>query len=130
MNRDTFETEWTMFVNPTITLKSTSIKINDIYEYEYRSIVRAAIDDKVEVFKEGFIWHYMNDLDLTEPEKNLLMTELQIKPATFFMENLALDTTNNVLGRDITAPDMTDLKKYCRELAMKKRMRETKKSQK
>lgn len=129
VNRESFETKWIMFVNPTITLRSTSIKIND-NEYEYRSIVRAAIDDKVEVFKEGFIWHYMNDLDLTELEKNLLMTELQIKPATFFMENLAVDTTNNVLGRDITAPDMTDLKKYCRELVMKKRRRDSKKSQK
>jgi len=120
------DTRWSMFVNPRITLKSTSIKINDD-EYEYRSIVRASIDDKVEEFKEGFVWHYMNQLDLTELEKNLLMTELQIKPATFFMENLALDITNNVLGRDLTIPDMTELKKYCRELVMKKRMRESKK---
>lgn len=47
--KGTLEPDWTIFINPAVTLKASGLMINNA-EFEYRSIVRVAIDDDVRVF--------------------------------------------------------------------------------
>ena len=124
--KGTWEPDWTIFVNPAVTLKSSGLMINNA-EFEYRSIVRAAIDDEVRVFDEGYIFARINRLGLSNEEQEKLLAELPLKAATFFMEKFAENIVVGVLGKDIEVPPDFELIKKAKALILAKSKREYKK---
>lgn len=121
-----WEPDWSIFVNPEVTLSPTVLKINAA-EFEYRSIVRAAIDDDVRVFEEGYIYAKINRLNLSNEEQQQLLSELPLKAATFFMEKFAEKIVVDVLGKDLEMPPDFELIKRAKSLILAKSKREYKK---
>ena len=111
------EPKWAIFIDPKITLTDSSIHLNE-EEYEYRSLTRAAIDDKVEEFIEGHIWRWISTLDLKLEERSILIDDLQLKAANFFMKTLAIDFVNYPLGTKSNIPSKLDMIKYSRKLVV------------
>ena len=124
--KGTWEPDWTIFINPTVTLKPSGLLINSA-EYEYRSIVRAAIDDDVRVFDEGYIFARINRLGLSNEEQQKLLAELPLKAATFFMEKFSEKIVVDVLGKDIETPPDFELIKKAKALILAKSKRDYKK---
>jgi len=121
--KGTWEPDWTIFINPSVTLKASELMINNA-EYEYRSIVRAAIDDDVRVFDEGYIFARINRLGLSDEEQQKLLAELPLKAATFFMEKFADKIVVDVLGKDLAVPPDFDLIKKSKALIVARSKRE------
>ena len=124
--KGTWEPDWTIFINPAVTLKSSGLMINNA-EFEYRSIVRVAIDDDVSVFDEGYIFARINRLGLSNEEQEKLLAELPLKAATFFMEKFAEKIVVDVLGKDLEMPPDFELIKRAKSLILAKSKREYKK---
>lgn len=128
--KGTWEPDWTIFINPAVTLKASGILINSA-EFEYRSIVRVAIDDDVRVFDEGYIFARINRLGLSNEEQQKLLSELPLKAATFFMEKFSENIVVDVLGKDLEIPPDFELIKKSKALILAKSKREyTKKAEK
>lgn len=115
------EPEWSIFINPTITLEASRIVING-KSFEYYHILRAAIDDKVEIFKEALVWRNRTKIG-DDTRIGLASADLGLHAATFFMENLAQKMTIDILGHDVEIPDDTDIEKYARKLLIQKAKR-------
>ena len=113
--------EWFIFINPSITLDTSNIVING-KSFEYYHIIRAAIDDKVEIFKEALVWKRWSNIGQEIIEK-LSPADLSLHAATFFMENLAPKMTIDILGHDVEIPYDIDLAKYARKLIVQKAKR-------
>lgn len=124
--KGTWEPDWTIFINPAVTLKASGILINSA-EFEYRSIVRVAIDDDVRVFDEGYIFARINRLGLSNEEQQKLLSELPLKAATFFMEKFSENIVVDVLGKDLVIPPDFELIKKAKALILAKSKREYKK---
>lgn len=121
-----WEPDWSIFINPEVTLNPTVLKINSA-EFEYRSIVRASIDEDVRVFEEGYIYAKINRLGLSNEEQQQLLSELPLKAATFFMEKFAEKIVVDVLGKDLEMPPDFELIKRAKSLIFAKSKREYKK---
>lgn len=117
--------DWSIFVNPTITLDASHIIING-KSFDYHHILRAAIDDKVEIFKEALVWKRWSVMG-PEITENLSTADLGLHAATFFMENLAPKMTIDILGHDVEIPYDIELAKYARKLIVQKAKRNHKK---
>lgn len=120
--------DWSIFINPVVTLKPSSLKIND-EEFDYRSIVRAAIDDDVRVFPEGYLYTKLERLGLSDEEQQILYSELELKAATFFTEKFAPKIVVDGLGKDAVFPSDYELIKHAKGLILAKSKREYKKKE-